>query len=481
MTDVENPYYNVPSSGPGATPEYTKEFREYIISTLAQVNPDGTKVFVDLGCGIWDYQRCIPWVDLGVHYVGLDIKPNVISHNTDLFAKGSDPTDPKKGSIRFMIADVFAKSYRPFPGDFYLIKDVLQHVSNLDLIRLLEKLRRTDAKVMVANCSNQASNWQDVAKPGDWRPLNNELFPLKLFEYNWVFMFGSKQVYVNSHFPKPGTPKWPDYVDKPPLTDRVLMAILVKDKAHTLPLYLDCLDNQTYPKHLISVYIRTNNNTDNSAEILRRWKALHEKEYERIVLEDQDVEQQVQRFKQHEWNSERFHVLGKIRQRSVDLAIELGCDWYFVIDADNFILPNTLRTLMETGLPVIAPMLHMDWPAQHLYSNYHQAVDANGYFANSPYYTPVWAGEVKGLIQQPVVHTTYLVRKDVLPVVSYDDATSRYEYVIFSDVLRKAKIPQYLDNRHAYGYLTMASTAEELEEDVIKAKLRYSEKTDDWV
>ena len=38
----------------------------------------------------------------------------------------------------------------------------------------------------------------------------------------------------------------------------VTIAILAKDKAHTLPLYLACIENQTWPKCNTNLYIRTN-------------------------------------------------------------------------------------------------------------------------------------------------------------------------------------------------------------------------------
>ena len=53
----------------------------------------------------------------------------------------------------------------------------------------------------------------------------------------------------------------------------------------------------------------------------------------------------------------------------------------------------------------------------------------------------------------PVVHCTYLVRRDALDQLTYVDETSRFEYVVFSDSARKAQIPQYFDNRQIYGYI----------------------------
>jgi len=54
----------------------------------------------------------------------------------------------------------------------------------------------------------------------------------------------------------------------------------------------------------------------------------------------------------------------------------------------------------------------------------------------------------------PVVHCTYLVRADVISELSYEDGSDRYEYVNFSDSARRAGIPQYLDNRQVYGYIS---------------------------
>ena len=70
------------------------------------------------------------------------------------------------------------------------------------------------------------------------------------------------------------------------------------------------------------------------------------------------------------------------------------------------------------------------------------------------------------MIEVPVVHCTYFVKNEVLPSVVYDDNSGRYEYVIFSDSLRKAGIPQYIDNRLDYGLLTFCRNAEDFNNDL---------------
>lgn len=242
--------------------------------------------------------------------------------------------------------------------------------------------------------------------------------------------------------------------------DYVTIAILAKDKAHTLPLYLKCIENQTWPACKTNLYIRTNNNNDDTAQILRDWIDRVGKNYGDIYFNDTDVPEPVEQFGQHEWNYMRFKVLGKIRQDSVDWAYEHNSH-YFVVDCDNFIFPETLETLVATNQSIVAPLLYCR--EKPCYANYHYAIDGNGYYDNSPLYWDVLDQRVKGLIDVPVVHCTYFIRKSVVGNMCYDDESWRYEYVIFSHSARKQNIAQYLDNRKIYGYISFAETQEEFD------------------
>ena len=235
--------------------------------------------------------------------------------------------------------------------------------------------------------------------------------------------------------------------------DLVTIAILAKDKAHTLPMYLKCIENQTWPKKQTCLYIRTNNNTDDTCKILQDWVLKVQDEYSDIFFDASDTLERVEHYGQHEWNCERFSVLGKIRQDSMTWAYEHHSH-YFVVDCDNFIKQNTLATLVETNLPIVAPLLRCH---NSMYSNLHAAIDENGYYLHCPLYDQLVNREIIGLTPVPVVHCTYLVRREEIPFLYYDDCSYRYEYVIFSDSARKNNILQYFDNREIYGYCTMAT------------------------
>lgn len=237
----------------------------------------------------------------------------------------------------------------------------------------------------------------------------------------------------------------------------LVIAILAKQAAHILPLYLKCIEKQTALSNDTIFYVRTNDNTDNTSQILFDWCTASGKEF---YFDDSSIDGSLSRYENHEWNPHRFSVLGKIRQESVNYARSRGAD-YFIADVDNLILPQTIKELRNSGLPVVAPMLtHID--GRSYYSNFHYDIDNNGYYKESSHYYDLLYRKVKGLIEVPVVHCTYFIRHEFLESISYLDKTDRYEYVIFSDSLRKANIPQYLDNRQDYGRISFSSNREEM-------------------
>lgn len=238
----------------------------------------------------------------------------------------------------------------------------------------------------------------------------------------------------------------------------ITIAILVKDKAHCLPTYLQCILNQTYPKNNTYIYIRSNNNKDNSSEILSNWVKEYGFMYKEIYEDYSDVEQNVQQYSPHEWNSLRFKVLGKIRQDSIQWALDHNSH-YFVVDCDNFIYSFTLENLFKARVPIIGPLLRT---SNTVYSNFHETCDKNGYYLSSDAYFFYLNQKVKQIVGVDVIHCCYLIRKEYIPFLTYDDNSCRHEYVIFSHSARKNNIAQFLDTRELYGHITFKDTLDEL-------------------
>ena len=247
----------------------------------------------------------------------------------------------------------------------------------------------------------------------------------------------------------------------------VFVAILAKQKEKMLPAWLDSLSKWDYPKDRMILYVRSNNNTDKTEAILKEWIEANRKWYRLVVEDYRDIDVPVQDYGVHEWNPTRFKALGAIREKSVECAWQSEAEFYWVVDVDNFVKPDTLRKMVGHNLPVVAPLLRMADPEQPAYSNYHLLANVRGYFLDDMRYYQVLKQEITGHIICDVVHCTYLIRRDVFEDIRYIDGTDDYEYVIFSRVLRALNIPQYLDNTEIYGWL---STRENL--DAILEKMK---------
>ena len=176
----------------------------------------------------------------------------------------------------------------------------------------------------------------------------------------------------------------------------VLLAILARNKAHTLPTYLNCIDNLDYDKKKIFLYIHTYNNTDKTEEILKSWMKEHQKDYASIEFEIDNINDVDSNRPQR--NVTRFKTLALIRNKSMEKAIEKQTDFYFVVDCNNFIAPNTLSYLVSKNKPIMAPLLKAIPEPWDIYSNYFCAVSSSGYYESHPDYMKIWSQTEKGNI-----------------------------------------------------------------------------------
>jgi len=423
-------------SGPGS---YVENIRPYLAFLQDFIESREIRTIVDCGCGDWQSTRLL---DLsGVSYVGYDIVPSVVEANQATYAREG---------VEFRCAD-FSVTDLP-PADLLICKDVLQHLPDravLDFLPQLSKYKYT----LLTNDLGANPGRDEVLRAGRYHfaPIDLTRPPFAVPGRQVLQILETKTTLLVER---------PEPLPEP--TPRVLLAILAKQKESVLPLYLDCIEALDYPKSAISLHVRTNNNTDRTGEILRTWLDRVGHEYAHVEYDDSDVVDEVEQYDVHEWNAVRFKVLAGIRQASLSRAVELDCDFYFTVDVDNFVRPGVLRELVRLDLPFVSPLLrHVD--VANPYSNFHFRVDANGYYLDCPEYYSVLEQHVRGVCEVAVAHCTYLLRTSVLPLLAYADGSDRHEYVIFSDSARRQGIPQYLDNRQVYGYLTLDEDAAEAE------------------
>jgi hypothetical protein len=360
-------------------------------------------------------------------------------------------------------------------ADLVICKDVLQHLPDEKVFSFLSKLGKYKHALLTNDLGSNASRDEILANsPFHFAPIDLTAPPFNFRAHEVCRTMGFKTTLLASRT-APERYAEAEAGFRKVASPRVLLAILAKQKEAVLPLYLRCIEALDYPKSRISLWVRTNNNTDGTERILNDWLDRVGASYERVHFDASSVSSGVERFGVHEWNAERFRVLAALRQQSLEATRQWGCDYYFVADADNFLRPGALRELVGLGLPLVAPLLHHEQPG-HRYSNFHFKADANGYYLECPEYDLVLSGRIRGLIEVDVVHCTYLVRQDVVDRLSYVDSSGRHEYVVFAESARRNGIAQFLDNRQVYGYLSLSESVE-LSARFLEAELTQAERT----
>ena len=113
-------------SGSGSAPEYAVPYAEAV---NAFVERNGIRTIVDLGCGDFSVGRLL--ARPGVRYLGVDVVDEVVSRNRERFGSAE---------IEFVCLDATADVLPE--GDVCLLRQVLQHLSNAEILAVLERTRR---------------------------------------------------------------------------------------------------------------------------------------------------------------------------------------------------------------------------------------------------------------------------------------------------------------------------------------------------
>lgn len=224
----------------------------------------------------------------------------------------------------------------------------------------------------------------------------------------------------------------------------ITIAIFAKRNSNLLPLFLNCIENQTWPKDKTHIYIQLNENKS-ACNLLQEWVACIAHKYlsVQIVTHHEGLE------KHAEDSYSFFSIFGKQHEAACAWALS-NDSHYFECDTDFFIIPSTLYDLYDLQLPIVGPLLL----SNNSYSNFHAAIDERGYYKDSNVYLPLLNQELKGIFQVPVINGCYLIHHNYLPYIKYWDESGRYNYVIFSENARNKNIAQYLDNRLIYGRIS---------------------------
>jgi len=111
-------------SGGGSSPYYTIEYRAFL-DKFTRMNAISS--IVDIGCGDWQFSRFLN-LD-GIDYRGFDVVPSVVQKNVETYGSRT---------VQFSL---MPQDIAEVPGgDLLLMKDVLQHLPNSDILAFREKV-----------------------------------------------------------------------------------------------------------------------------------------------------------------------------------------------------------------------------------------------------------------------------------------------------------------------------------------------------
>lgn len=116
----------------------------------------------------------------------------------------------------------------------------------------------------------------------------------------------------------------------------VLVVSLIRNKAHTLPMFLTYLFEQDYPKDRISLWMVTDHNEDNSQEILETWLRKARNLYHSVHYQFDDSEKiRKEETNLTHWPAERFLELIRMKEEALEFGRRSWADYIFVSDIKN--------------------------------------------------------------------------------------------------------------------------------------------------
>lgn len=111
----------------------------------------------------------------------------------------------------------------------------------------------------------------------------------------------------------------------------VFIVSLIRNKAHTLPMFLSYLEEQDYPKDRVSLWLITDHNEDNSQEILEVWLRRARSLYHSVYYQfDESEKLRKGETNLTHWPEERFLELIRMKEEALSFARRSWADYVFV-------------------------------------------------------------------------------------------------------------------------------------------------------
>ncbi|XP_029047412.1 glycosyltransferase 25 family member [Osmia bicornis bicornis] len=237
----------------------------------------------------------------------------------------------------------------------------------------------------------------------------------------------------------------------------VLIAILVRNKAHTLPYFLTFLEQLNYPKSRIHLWIRSDNNIDKSIEVLSTWLSRTANEYHGVEtnFNEKSIGFEDENGIAH-WSTQRFLHVIKLREDALNAGRNIWADFIWMLDADVFLTnANTLNELILKNQTAVAPLLKSDG----LYSNFWAGMTSDYYYLRTDKYEPILFREETGCFNVPMIHSAVLIdlRTHLSDRLTYDPKNLNHydgptdDIITFAVGANKSGVPLFICNDNIYG------------------------------
>lgn len=160
-------------SGIGSTQLSTEVLRKGVENFLVEIN---AKKFFDAPCGDFNWMQHVNLPD-NCEYLGGDIVSELIADLQQKYSRIALANHKRIASRQFMKFDLTLDRFPP--ADVWLCKDCLQHLSNSDILLVLNNFRRSQIKIaLISNHMGVNSN-VDIAT-GQFRHVDLTRSPFNL-------------------------------------------------------------------------------------------------------------------------------------------------------------------------------------------------------------------------------------------------------------------------------------------------------------
>lgn len=147
--------------------------KEYLFFLQNYVDKNNIQNIIDLGCGDFNLMQHFNFKN--INYLGIDIVNFVIEENNKKY---------KSDNINFLHENIL--TYKPkIKYNLVILKDVLQHLSNKNIISLLDNIDYSNNIIIVNDITDNNYDCEN----GEWRGINLNLPPFnmkteKIFEFS---------------------------------------------------------------------------------------------------------------------------------------------------------------------------------------------------------------------------------------------------------------------------------------------------------